>query len=105
MAEDGYAREFSSDTGKYTFSVPAIDAGDPTKDTDPSAATTTTSPGPRYIAIYKEGVYHVTIEGNYLDVDIKILTGDMPTKLDAGNGDVSSPTGSGSGSPPADDWE
>jgi hypothetical protein len=85
VAEDGYAREFSSDTGKYEFSVTTTNA-------DGSTETTTTSPGPRYIAIYKEGVYHVTIEGNYLDLKVKILTGAMPSRLDLGNGDSSGTT-------------
>ncbi|MDO8871133.1 MAG: hypothetical protein Q7V05_00165, partial [Methanoregula sp.] len=57
--------------------------------------TTTSTPGPRYIAIYKEGVFHITIEGNYLDVTVKILTGALPSKLDI-------ETGSGSTPPPAE---
>jgi hypothetical protein len=88
VAEDGYGREFSSDTGNYQFTITS---------TDPATGettTTTTSPGPRYIEIYKEGVYQVTIEGNYLDVDMKILTGASPSKLDIGNGDSSASTSS-----------
>ncbi|MDO8871956.1 MAG: hypothetical protein Q7V05_04385, partial [Methanoregula sp.] len=75
VAENGYAREFSSDTGNYEFSIAS-------KDDAGSTTTTTSTPGPRYIAIYKEGVFHITIEGNYLDVTVKILTGALPSKLD-----------------------
>jgi hypothetical protein len=82
VAEDGYAREFSSDTGRYEFSIT-------TQNADGSTTTSTTTPGPRYIAIYKEGVYHITLEGNYLDVNVKILTGATPSRLDIGNGDSS----------------
>ncbi|MGB7787899.1 hypothetical protein [Methanoregula sp.] len=85
VAEDGYGRKYSSDTGDYQISITS---------TDPVTGVTTTStttPGPRYIEIYKEGAYQVTIEGNYLDVDVKILTGASPSKLDIGNGDSSAP--------------
>ena len=85
VAQDGYAREFSSDTGNYEFSTTYTD------DTTGTTTTTTTTPGPRYIPIYKEGIYHVTIEGNYLDVDVKILTGTSPSKLDVGTGAISTP--------------
>jgi len=82
VAQDGYAREFSSDTGNFKFSITSTDE-------DGTTTSTSTTSGPRYIAVYKEGVFHITIEGNYLDVNVKILTGAMPSKLD-------SETGSGS---------
>jgi hypothetical protein len=71
VAEEGYAREYSSDTGNYIISVSTKEG------------STTSTPGPRYIPIYKEGVYHLTIEGNYLDVDLSIITGTSPDPLDA----------------------
>jgi len=76
VAEDGYAREFSSDTGNYEFSYTSKN----TADTLLSSAsyedeTTTSSPGPRYIPIYKEGAFHITIEGAYVDVNVVILAG------------------------------
>lgn len=76
VAENGYGREYSSDTGKYEFSIES-------RNEDGSISTTTTTPGPRYIPIYKEGKYHLTIEGNYLDVDLSIITGTSPDPLDA----------------------
>lgn len=83
IAQDGYAREYSSDTGNYEFSFTSKS----TMDTLVSSAsyeevTTTSSPGPRYIPIYKEGTFHITIEGAFVDADVKILTGAMPTRLD-----------------------
>ncbi|MDO9325896.1 MAG: hypothetical protein Q7T80_13185 [Methanoregula sp.] len=82
VADGGYAREYSSDTGRYEFIIES-------KNADDTTTTSTTTPGPRYLAIYKEGTYQVTIEGNYLDMNVKILTGAMPTRLDIGNGDTS----------------
>lgn len=76
VAEDGFAREFSSDTGNYLFIITSQNA-------DGSSMTTTSTPGPRYIAIYREGIYHLTIEGNNLDVDLSIITGSSPDPLDA----------------------
>lgn len=70
VAEGGYGREFSSDTGKYTITV------------ETKEGSTTSTPGPRYIPIYKEGKYHLTVEGNYLDVDLSIITGTSPDPLD-----------------------
>jgi len=84
VAEDGYAREFSSDTGRYEFVIES-------KNADDSTTTTRTTPGPRYLTIFREGVYHITIEGNYLDMDVKILTGALPSKLDIETGSGSTP--------------
>jgi hypothetical protein len=85
VAEDGYGGEYSSDTGQYTFTY-TVNAN------QADATSGQSTPGPRYIAIYKEGEYQITIEGNYLSVDLKILTGASPTKLDIGNGDSSATT-------------
>jgi len=68
IAEDGYAREFSWDNGHYEFSITTTDADD-------TETTTTSTPGPRYIPVNREGTFHITIEGAYLDADLRILTG------------------------------
>ena len=94
VAEDGYAREYSSDTGNEMFSNTGTDTLTGT------TTTYTTYPGPRYIAIYKEGAYQITIEGNYLTVDVKILTGATQSRLDVGNGDTSTQAETSSG----DEW-
>lgn len=83
VAEDGFGRIYSSDTGRYEISITALDSAGKT-------ITTTSYPGPRYIKIYKGGVYDVTIEGNFLDVKVRILTGTSPSRLAVGNGDTSS---------------
>lgn len=76
IAEDGYGREFSSDTGKATYS----NTGSGTPDGLLSSATygdvsVTSEPGPRVIKIYKEGTFDITFEGNFLDIDLKVKTG------------------------------
>jgi len=93
VAQDGYGREFSSDTGRYEITISSIDDAGKT-------VTTKASPGPRYIAIYKEGLYHITIEGNYLEVNVQILTGAIPSRLDVGNGDTSKQAETS----PEDEW-
>lgn len=93
VAQDGYGREFSSDTGRYEITISSIDDAGKT-------VTTKASPGPRYIAIYKEGLYHITIEGNYLEVNVQILTGATPSRLDVGNGDTSKQAETS----PEDEW-
>ncbi|GAB6286635.1 MAG: hypothetical protein STSR0009_28370 [Methanoregula sp.] len=69
IAKDGYAREYSSDNGHYQIEVIS------------KKGTTTSTPGPRYIPIYQEGAFHITVEGNYLDVEISIITGASPDPL------------------------
>lgn len=86
VAEDGYAGKYSSDTGQETFSNSGLDLN------TGITSTSTTTPGPRYIVLYKEGTYQVTIEGAYLTVDVKIITGDSPSGQDTGNGATSSPS-------------
>ena len=76
IAQDGYAREYSSDTGNYEFSYTSKSTMDTLLSSASYTETTTTStPGPRYIPIYKEGTFHITIEGAYADAEMKILTG------------------------------
>lgn len=76
VAQDGYAREFSSDTGKYEWSFTSKSTMDSLLSSASYAdETITSSPGPRYIPIYKEGTFHITIEGEYIDADLKILAG------------------------------
>jgi hypothetical protein len=86
VAQDGYGSIYSSDTGQETFSNTGLDL------TTGITSTSTTTPGPRYIVIYKEGAYQVTIEGAYLDVDVKIITGNSPSGQDHWNGATSSPS-------------
>jgi len=69
VVQDGYGREYSSDTGKYTFT------GTTTHDDSSVTEPYTSEPGPRYIPVYKEGQFQITIEGNYLDVTVEIITG------------------------------
>jgi len=53
VAQDGYAREYSSDIGRYSISIT-------TKNEDSTESETTTSePGPRYIPVYKEGQFQI----------------------------------------------
>jgi len=77
VAQNGYGREYSSDIGHYTIST-TVESEDATE-----AGTYTSEPGPRYIPVYKEGQFQITIEGNYLDVDVAIITGTSPNPLDA----------------------
>jgi hypothetical protein len=101
VAEDGYGGEFSWDTGNYEFIATA-------QNIDGQIVTTTSMPGPRYIAIYREGVYHLTIEGNNLDVDLSIITGASPDPLAAAmqerQGRTVTPT-MGPAPPPDETWE
>ena len=91
VAEDGYAGKYSSDTGQETFSNSGLDLN------TGITSTSTTTPGPRYIVLYKEGAYQVTIDGAYLTVAVKIITGDSPSGKNTGNGATSSPPGNGWG--------
>lgn len=92
VAEDGYGREYSSDTGHATYS----NTGKDTADSLLSSATygdvtTISSPGPRYIKIYKDGVFHITLEGSFLSVNVKIRTGATPDKVQSTVQSSSSP--------------
>jgi hypothetical protein len=78
VAESGYAREYSSDIGSYKFTITGTEDLDSTQN-----VAATYEPGPRYVAIYKEGRFQVTIEGNYLDVTISVITGASPDLLTA----------------------
>lgn len=81
VAEDGYGREYSSDTGKYEFSISGIDPDSLTSSAG-GISTNIVSPGPRRIVLYKEGKFHVTLEGNYLEIDLSIITGSSPDPLE-----------------------
>jgi hypothetical protein len=86
VAQSGYGREYSSNTGNYgeiTYQGAKVDSTD---NTGESVAT----PGPRYIAIYREGRFQITMQGNYLDVNLKIITGASPNPQDAAENSLSS---------------
>lgn len=89
IAEDGYGREYSSDTGEYEFSITGQDPDSLTTSAG-KISTNIVSPGPRRIILYEEGVFHITMEGNYLDIDLSIITGASPDPLE-----VTSEKGSG----------
>jgi len=85
VAEDGYSREYSSDIGNYEFSYTAINT-DGLLSSAGTEVSTTSTPGPRVIKIFREGTYQITIEGNFLDVDVGIKTGASPTGADMPTG-------------------
>lgn len=76
VAQSGYGREYSSDTGTYRFTFTGT--GDNPQDNGNSVS----EPGPRYVAIYKEGQFQITMQGNYLSVDLDIITGASPIPAD-----------------------
>ncbi len=79
VAEDGYGRQYSSDTGTYQFS------NNGNLSTSVNGQTTVTSvsvPGPRYIPIYSAGQFQITMQGDYLSVDLSIITGTSLNPLD-----------------------
>ncbi|MDD1702536.1 MAG: hypothetical protein LUQ31_06115 [Methanoregula sp.] len=79
VAQNGYGREYSSDTGNYgeiTYMGAKVDSTD-------NSGESVATPGPRYIAIYREGQFQITLQGNYLDVNIRIITGASPNRQDA----------------------
>jgi hypothetical protein len=81
VAQDGYGGTFSSDTGTSQFSN--YDGNLSTSINGVQSQTYVTKPGPRYISIYKEGQFQITIEGEYVDTTISIITGTSPNPLDA----------------------
>ena len=78
VAEDGYGRQYSSDTGSYTFSNSGYLS---TSVNGQTTMTSVTKPGPRYIPIYSAGQFQITIQGNYLDVTVSIITGTASNPL------------------------
>jgi hypothetical protein len=103
VAEDGYAREFSSDTGNYEFTITTTsDDNSDTSDDSSDTESYTSEPGPRYIPVYKEGQFLITIEGDYLDVTVSIITGASPDPLEMAE---SSGASSSSQNSDSDDWE
>jgi len=92
VAEDGYGGEYSSDTGHATYSNTGKNTGDSLLSSATYRdVTTTSSPGPRYIKIFREGTFHVTLEGIFLSVDVKIRTGTTPDKAESTAQSSSSP--------------
>lgn len=77
VAEDGYGREFSSDTGNYEFILESKNM-DGQLSSGGAIGTNTVSPGPRALKVYREGTFDITFEGNFLDVDVKVKTGATP---------------------------
>lgn len=94
VAQDGYGGEYSSDTGNYK-GYGSSDSGDVSASTTFSSAESDDNSegysnpakdskglGPRYIPVYKEGQFQITVEGSYLDTTISIITGTSPNPLD-----------------------
>lgn len=90
VARDGYGREYSSDTGLYTFELTGENA-DGILSSGGSDGTNTIYPVPRSIKIYREGVFRITFEGDFLSVDVKIRTGAEPLKSESAIPDTPSP--------------
>ena len=84
VAEDGYGREFSSDKGWYEFTISGENM-DGQASSGGEEGTNVVYPGPRKIMIYREGVYHVTLEGNYANVLLGVVTGASPDPLEVGS--------------------
>jgi hypothetical protein len=78
VAENGYAREYSSDTGNYRIVFTGTDSSDRME-----SKNSVYEPGPRYLAIYREGEFQITVEGEYLDVTLSVITGSSPDLLTA----------------------
>ncbi|AGB01964.1 hypothetical protein [Methanoregula formicica] len=74
VAEDGYGREYSSDTGDYEFILMSKNT-DGLLSSGGEIGTNTVTPGPRVLRVFREGVFDITFEGNFLDVDLKVKTG------------------------------
>jgi hypothetical protein len=79
--QDGYGREYSSDTGRYEFHITSDNS-------DGTTSPYTSNTLPRYLVLYRSGVYHIDLEGNFLDMYVAMQTGSSPTLLDIGNGDT-----------------
>lgn len=84
IAQDGYGREYSSDIGHYKFTITG-DNMDGQASSGGEDGTNEAYPGPRTIMIYREGVFHVTMEGNYADVYLGVVTGASPDPLETGS--------------------
>jgi hypothetical protein len=76
VAQDGYGGIYSSDIGHYKFEVKRTNA-------DGSTSNEEYYPGPRYIPIYRDGAFHITLEGNFLDVGLAVITGASPDPLES----------------------
>ena len=80
VAEDGYGGVYSSDIGTYQITYTANLS---TSVNGKQQQTYVVEPGPRYIAIYREGQFQVTIQGDYLDVTLSVITGTSTNPLAA----------------------
>ena len=113
VAQEGYGREYSSDTGNNngysgsgdvsastTFSSAESDEN---SEGYSNPAEDSKGLGPRYIPVYKEGQFQITLEGNYLDTTISIITGTSPDLLTAQEKSASAT--STQNSDETDDWE
>jgi hypothetical protein len=70
LAEDGYGGVYSWNTGNYEVTI----------ESEEGSFNSETSP--RHIILYREGQFHITMEGNYLDIDLSIITGASPDPLE-----------------------
>ena len=85
IAEDGYGREYSSDTGNYEFILESKNTMDGLLSSGGAIGTNTVSPGPRVLKVFQEGTFDITFEGNFLDIDLKVKTGATPSGTNAGS--------------------
>lgn len=95
VAQDGYGGQYSSDTGNNNGYSGSDDSDEVTASTTFSSAESDENSegysnpaedskglGPRYIPVYKEGQFQITVEGSYLDTTVSIITGSSPNPLD-----------------------
>ncbi|HNX16954.1 MAG TPA: hypothetical protein PKM50_01340 [Methanoregula sp.] len=75
VAKDGYGREYSSDKGDYSAGSSSGSSSVSSSYDNSDKGNYAHEPSPRYIPVYKEGQFHITIEGNYLDVTVAVITG------------------------------
>ena len=71
----GMAGSDSSDIGHYEISTTGYTT---TSVNGQTTVSTTSLPGPRFIPVYSSGQFQITIQGNYLDVTVAIVTGTLP---------------------------
>lgn len=91
VAEDGYGREYSSDTGNYEFILESKNTMDGLLSSGGAIGTNTVSPGPRVLKIFREGIFDITFEGNFLDIDLKVKTGASASGTNAGSASSPAP--------------
>ena len=81
VAQDGYGGIYSSDIGHYIITYSGVNLS--TSVNGKQKQTYTFEPGPRYISIYREGQFQITIQGDYLDVTLSVITGTSTNPLAA----------------------